>query len=171
MSTICTDRTTSHCSESYRGPKIVAEVDAQEMGQRVRGARANAGLSVEALAFKASCTPATVSRLERGMINDPGYRVISRIAVALGFQSPDDMLGGPIVTLAELEQLYNERLGVKPQQTQTYRDFVRQLAHETATAPGPYAQGNAESAGQDEVHGAASEPGVRADRSTHNRRK
>ncbi|MDE2097943.1 MAG: helix-turn-helix domain-containing protein [Patescibacteria group bacterium] len=89
-------------------------ITAVELGARVREERTKRRLTVEGLAFRAGITPAHISRLERGLVADPGYTLMSRIAVALGFEGADAMMGRPVVTLAELGEIIEERYGFKP---------------------------------------------------------
>lgn len=55
-----------------------------EIARRVRRAREDAGMSQEQLAIRAGVTRAWVSKLERGLIEDPGSDRMRRAAAALG---------------------------------------------------------------------------------------
>lgn len=92
----------------------IVKVDSVGLGDRVRAARQQHNLSVEALAFRAGMTPGHLSRLERGKVEDPGYRLMSRLAVVLGYSGADAMIGEPVVTESEVGQLLEARLGITP---------------------------------------------------------
>lgn len=85
-----------------------------ELGQRVTGERVAKRLSSERLAAKAGLTTGTVSRIEGGRIKDPGYRVLNRVAVALGFKTADELLGRPILSAEDLEVPYVEEMRSPP---------------------------------------------------------
>lgn len=62
-----------------------------EFGANLRAVREKAGLSQEALAQRAGMDPAEIRRLETAR-RDPGIRVLTRLARALG-STPSELLG------------------------------------------------------------------------------
>jgi len=66
---------------------------ALEMGTRIRAARTRAKLTAAGLGLRASIDKAALLRLERGINRDPGVRLLSRIALALGV-SLDELVFG-----------------------------------------------------------------------------
>lgn len=75
-----------------------------------------------------------LSRIERGEVPDPGYRLISRIAVFYGFNGADEMLGGPLETQESLQAIYDRRYGIKPlaERIEGAIDLVEQAAPPSA---------------------------------------
>jgi transcriptional regulator with XRE-family HTH domain len=62
--------------------KTQAKRETGAMADRIRSARAKAGLTQEGLARRAELTSAAISRIERGVA--PRVRTLKRIAAALG---------------------------------------------------------------------------------------
>ncbi len=59
----------------------------------LRAIRVSRGLTQKALGKKTGITQAAVSRIESG-IQEPGYRTVLRIALALGCD-PEELIGSP----------------------------------------------------------------------------
>ena len=96
-----------HPSQSL--PTIPAvEISPEELGRRLRAKREETGMSGERLGNLAGLTGATVSRLERGETYDTGYRVISRLAIALGLSGADELLGEPLMDRGALQEPFDE---------------------------------------------------------------
>lgn len=67
---------------------------ARAIGSRLKAARLAADLSVEQLAARAGTSGTTVSRIERGLTEKPGYPLLQRLALALGHRTVDEWLAG-----------------------------------------------------------------------------
>lgn len=59
---------------------------AETLEERLISARKAAGLTQGQLAERAGLTQGTISKLERGQRDDPGWRKIARIEAALGLR-------------------------------------------------------------------------------------
>ena len=59
--------------------------------KNLRAIRVSRGLSQKALGRKTAITQAAISRIESGL-QEPGYRTVLRIALALGCD-PEDLIG------------------------------------------------------------------------------
>jgi transcriptional regulator with XRE-family HTH domain len=62
--------------------------------KNIRTIRLSKGLSQKALGKKTDLSQAAISRIESG-IQEPGYRTVLRIALALGCDDPADLIGSP----------------------------------------------------------------------------
>jgi putative transcriptional regulator len=69
----------------------------RKIGERIREARAAAGLSQADLAERAGVAQAAISRIERDETQDPGVLIVAGIAKALG-TSLDELVEGHAVT-------------------------------------------------------------------------
>jgi transcriptional regulator with XRE-family HTH domain len=61
--------------------------------KNLRAIRVSRGLTQKALGKKTGITQAAISRIEAGL-QEPGYRTVLRIAVALGCE-PEELIGSP----------------------------------------------------------------------------
>lgn len=119
---------------------------AVDVGERVRVLRGNAGLSAERLAARAGTTTASVTRIENGETRDPGYILLTRLAMALNFPGVDAMLGAPAVQPEELDVPYWESTAPKRRRArqrgpkllsrgdEAYRQLARDIEREPPTA-------------------------------------
>jgi transcriptional regulator with XRE-family HTH domain len=92
------------------------------IGQRVRAARLEAGLTQEDLAVRAGVRLAVVGRLERGVVNDPHASTLTAIASALGV---------PVADLLEDQPELELELAGKGEAPQD-RGFLEQVADRVA---------------------------------------
>lgn len=75
-----------------RTPAEVTDDPLIDFGNNLRRLREERGLSQDALAQRAGMDPAEIRRIESAR-RDPGVRVVSRLAHALGVQ-PSDLFDG-----------------------------------------------------------------------------
>jgi transcriptional regulator with XRE-family HTH domain len=90
-------------------------LDLGELGQTVRQARKEKGLTQRELAIRAGIHPITVSNLERGRVSDIGFRKLDLILEQLGFQ----FVIRPITAGRTLDDLERERLQERSAQPQS----------------------------------------------------
>src|SRR4051812_38179428 len=83
-------------------------MQAEAIGRRIRDLRLGADLSAEQLAARAETSLASISRVERGLVREPSYALLSRIATALGFTTIDAMLGGEVPAYVAKERRERE---------------------------------------------------------------
>lgn len=83
------------------------------MGEHIRALREATTLSVDRFAMRAGLTGGHISRIERGLVADPGYTVMSQIAVALGFAGADEMFGGRWLTEEDLQDIYYRNTAIR----------------------------------------------------------
>jgi transcriptional regulator with XRE-family HTH domain len=66
--------------------------DGERLGAAVLHLRQGRGEEQQALARRAGVTPAWLSKLERGLIANPGHTTVDALGQALGFRDGDDLL-------------------------------------------------------------------------------
>ena len=90
------------------------------IGKRVRELRLARGMSLRQLASRIGMSHATIQKLEKGSIPDPGIETVLALAGALGV-APNELQQGEAVVLGEARADYS----VDGSEAQLWRRFAR----------------------------------------------
>lgn len=82
-------------------PRQKSIAAAEQLPERLKAARKNAGLTQDALVTLAECAPVTLSKLETG-VNSPTFEIFVSLAYALGV-SPNYLVGWQEIGIEEVD--------------------------------------------------------------------